>query len=117
MKKVLKWGAWALAVIVVVGLAAWFWASQVTASRYEKQWTVHKAEFPIPFPLKADEIPPGADPQALALKRAVQRGRHLVDSRVSCDGCHAKDFGGAAVIDVPLVARWVAPNLTTGKAA
>ena len=115
MKKALKWGAWALAAIVLVALVVWFWAHQATTSRYEKQWTVHKAEFPIPFPLKADEVPAGADPQALALERAIQRGRHLVDSRVSCDGCHGKDFGGAAVIDVPLVARWVAPNLTLGE--
>src|SRR5258706_2181899 len=100
--------------------------------RYEKQWTVHKADFPIQFPLKdqalgalrAERILAGAsatdplagvDLQAAALERAVKRGRHLVQSRVSCDGCHGKEFGGAAVIDVPLVARWVAPNLTSGE--
>ncbi len=74
MKKVLKYGAWALAAILLLALAAWFWAHQVTMGRYEKQWTVHKAEFPIPFPLKADEVPAGADPQAVALERAVKRG-------------------------------------------
>ena len=76
---------------------------------------MHKAEFPIPFPLKADEVPAGADPQAVALERAIQRGQHLVHSRAGCNGCHGKDFGGAAIIDIPPVAHWVAPNLTTGE--
>ncbi len=132
MKKILKYAAWVLAVIVLLALAAWFWAHEVTMGRYEKQWTVHKADFPIPFPLKDQDLEAlraerilagasatdplaGVDLQAAALERAVKRGRHLVQSRVSCDGCHGKDFGGAAVIDVPLVARWVAPNLTSGE--
>ena len=56
MKKFLKYSAWGLAAIVVLALAAWFWADQVATSRYEKQWTVHKADFPIPFPLRDDEL-------------------------------------------------------------
>lgn len=38
----LKYTAWALGAIVILALAAWFWAYQVAMSRYEKQWTVHK---------------------------------------------------------------------------
>ena len=56
MKRVLKYVAWALAGIVVLALAAYFWAYQVATNRYEKQWTVHKADFPIPFPLRDDEL-------------------------------------------------------------
>ena len=56
MKRVLKYTAWALGAIVILALAAWFWAYQVAMSRYEKQWTVHKADFPIPFPLSNDEL-------------------------------------------------------------
>jgi mono/diheme cytochrome c family protein len=56
----------------------------------------------------------GVDLQALALERAIGRGRHLVDSRTGCNGCHGNDFGGQVVVDVPLVGRWVAPNLTAG---
>jgi hypothetical protein len=41
---------------VVLALAAYFWAYQVATSRYEKQWTVHTAGFPIPFPLRDDEL-------------------------------------------------------------
>ena len=110
MKKVLKYTAWVLAAIVVLAVAALLWAYQVATSRYEKQWTVHKAEFPIPFPLKDDELAAfraeriaagasatdplaGVDLQAVAFERAIQRGRHIVNSRASCNGCHGKDFG------------------------
>lgn len=132
MKKFLKYSAWGLAAIVVLALAAWFWADQVATSRYEKQWTVHKADFPIPFPLRDDELEalrverilagaPATDPlagvdvQAVALERALRRGRHLVESRVGCNGCHGNDFGGATIIDVAFVGHWVAPNLTSGE--
>ena len=50
-----------------------------------------------------------------ALGRAINRGKHLVKSRVSCDACHGVDFGGAAVVDMAIVGRWVAPNLTSGE--
>ncbi len=131
MKKVLKYSAWVLAAIVVLAVAACLWAYQVATSRYEKQWTVHKAEFPIPFPLKNGELEalraeriaagaPATDPlagvdlQAVALERAIQRGKHIVDSRTACNGCHGKDLGGGTIIDIALVAHWVAPNLTSG---
>ena len=93
---------------------------------------MHKADFPIPFPLRDNELEalraerllagaPEADPlagldlQAVALERAIGRGRHIVRSRAGCDGCHGKDFGGAAIVDMALVGHWVAPNLTSGE--
>ena len=132
MKRMLKYVGWGLAAILGVALIAWVWANQVATSRYEQQWTVHKADFPIPFPVSAADLAtlraerilagaPEADPlagvdiQALALERAIKRGKHIVNSRVSCDGCHGSDFGGAAVVDIALVGHWVAPNLTTGE--
>jgi mono/diheme cytochrome c family protein len=132
VKKVLKYVAWGVAVIVVVALVVHIWTYQVAIDRYEKQWTVHKADFPIPFPLgnadlaalRAERIlagAPEADPfagvdlQAEALLRAIKRGQHLVVSRTGCNGCHGNDFGGAAVVDIALVGHWVAPNLTAGE--
>jgi cytochrome c553 len=131
MKNILKYGAWTLGALVVVALGVWFWAYQTATSRYEQEWTVHKATFPIPFPLKDDELAalraerilagaPADDPmsgldlQAVALERAIRRGKHLVEARVACNGCHADDFGGGKIIDIALVGHWVAPNLTTG---
>ncbi len=130
--RVLKYTAWTVALIVVLVLGAWLWAYLVATGRYEKQWTVHDTNFPIPFPLSEDELAAlrqeaiaagadandplaGADLEAIALKRAIERGRHIVDSRTTCTGCHGKDLGGATIVDLPLVARWVAPNLTSGE--
>jgi mono/diheme cytochrome c family protein len=108
IRKILKYVAWTLGVLVVVAIAATLWAYQVATTRYEKEWKVHDATFPIPFPM------PDATPE-VALARAVERGRHLVESRAVCSGCHAKDMGGGTIIDVAIVGHWVAPNLTTGK--
>jgi mono/diheme cytochrome c family protein len=132
VKQVLKYGAWGLAAIMGIALITWLWAHLVATSRYEQQWTVHNADFPIPFPLStaelkalraerllagASETDPfvGVDLQAAAMERAIQRGKHIVKSRVSCDGCHGSDFGGAAVVDMALVGHWIAPNLTSGE--
>jgi mono/diheme cytochrome c family protein len=132
MRRFLKWVGWTVVVLLVLSLGAYAWAYSTATSKYEKQWTVHKADFPIPFPLRADEIAalradriaagaPATDPlagvelQAIALERAIRRGRHLVESRVGCNGCHSRDFGGQVLVDVAVVGHWVAPNLTAGQ--
>ncbi|HET7097182.1 MAG TPA: hypothetical protein VFJ68_07300, partial [Casimicrobiaceae bacterium] len=132
MKSLLKYAAWALAAILAVAIGACVWAYQVATSRYETQWAVHGADFPIPFPLREDELAAlgaervaqgarlddplrGLDLEALALERAVRRGQHLVESRTGCKECHGQDLGGATIIDAAFVGHWVAPNLTTGE--
>ena len=97
-------------VVVVIAAAgvAYAVAVMVATSRYEKQWDVHEASFPVPWPA------PGGAPDSVALERAIERGSHLVNSRLGCAGCHAPDLGGSVVVDVPIVGRWVAPNLTRG---
>ena len=109
MRKALRYIGWGLAAIVVLALIAWFVAYQVAMSRYDKEWTVHTASFPIPFPLteqeltalRAERVAAGAAPtdplagvdlNAVALERAIVRGRHLVESRTSCNSCHAQGF-------------------------
>lgn len=132
MKKLLKILGWSVIAIVVAALLAYGLAWWVTSSRYDKQWIAHDATFPIPFALGEAELAalraertaagaPAVDPlagvdlQAIALERAIARGKHLVDSRVNCNACHGKDFSGGVIVDVAVVGRWVAPNLTTGK--
>jgi cytochrome c553 len=131
MKSALKYVSWVLGATVILALLAYLWAYHTATGRYEKQWTVHKAEFPIPFALSADELAAvradriaagaaatdplaGVDLQAVALARAIERGRHIVDSRASCNACHGADFGGDTIVDVLFVGHWVAPNLTLG---
>jgi mono/diheme cytochrome c family protein len=132
VRRILKWLGWTLAALVVVALGAYLWAYVLAKGRYEREWTVHAVDFPIPFPLtdeevgalKAERIAGGApekdplsgvDLKAIALDRAIGRGRHLVESRVGCNACHGADLGGDAVIDEAIVGRWIAPNLTGGR--
>jgi mono/diheme cytochrome c family protein len=132
MKKILRLLGLSLVAIAALALAAYGVAWWVAKSRYERVYAAHEAEFPIPFPLaeaelaalrqeriaagaNSDDPLAGVDVQAIALERAIARGRHLIESRVSCNVCHGQDFGGGAVVDVPIVGRWVAPNLTAGQ--
>jgi mono/diheme cytochrome c family protein len=127
--KVLGWSLLAIAGLAVVAYAiAW----GIAKSRYEKEWIAHQADFPIPFPLgdaeiaalREDRIAAGAPPEdplagvdlaAMALERAVARGKRVVETRVGCNGCHGSDFAGRTLIDEPIVGHWIAPNLTTGE--
>jgi mono/diheme cytochrome c family protein len=132
MKRFLRILGWSLVAIVGIAVVAYGIAWWVASSRYDRHWVAHEASFPIPFPLSegelvalreervaagasADDPLAGVDLEALALSRATARGNHLIESRVSCNACHGADFGGHAVIDVPIVGRWVAPNITEGE--
>ncbi len=105
---------WSLVAILGIAVIAYCIARWVASSRYDRHWVAHKASFPIPFPLRDERIA-GVDVDALALSEAAARGKHLIESRVGCTGCHGKDFGGGVIIDAPILGRWVAPNLTTGQ--
>lgn len=122
MKRFLRFLGWALVAVVAVAALGYGLASWVTGSRYDRQWTAHDATFPIPFPLSDSEVAElRGDPrmdfdlQAVALERAIARGRQMIGNRVACAFCHHPDFGGGPVVDEPMVGRWIAPNITTGK--
>ena len=107
MGRVLKWCGWTLASLVVVALAVYVSAYWVATSRYNREWTVHAVDFPIPFPLTDEQVAAlkaeriaggvsekdplaGVDRKAIALDRAIGRGRHLVESRVGCKPAMAR---------------------------
>lgn len=132
MKKAFRILGWSLLGLVGFAIVAYGIAWGIAKSRYEKQWVAHAADFPIPFPLSdaelaalrderiaggasADDPLAGMDLRAIALSRAIDRGERIVASRTGCSGCHGKDFGGATLVESPLLGRWAAPNLTTGK--
>lgn len=56
----------------------------------------------------------GADLDAEALRRAIERGQHLSEVRLGCADCHGVDYGGKLVADAMPVWRWFAPNITKG---
>jgi mono/diheme cytochrome c family protein len=130
--KVLKVIGGLIVFVVVVAVGFYLWASQTAKSKYEKQWTAHTAEFPMPFPLdsagmadlRQQRIAAGAsakaplagvDLAAAANDRAVRHGERLLKSRLGCVGCHGETLGGGVIVDLPIVGHWVAPNLTLGS--
>lgn len=132
MKKTLRILGVALAAIAGLALVAYAIAWGIAKSRYARTYAAHDAAFPIPFPLaeadldaiRAERVAGGASPgdplagvdlAALARVRAIERGKHLIESRVSCAGCHGADFSGGVIVDLPIVGRWVAPNISGGE--
>ena len=94
MRRVAKWSAIALAV-VVIGVAALFavsWA--VTGKAMSRTYAVNDP------PLRVD-----------ANAEALQRGKHLFDTR-GCGDCHGPQGAGRVLIDDPVLGRVVPPNLS-----
>ncbi len=57
---------------------------------------------------------PQSDIGAIALQRAIARGKRYLESRAGCADCHGKDMGGKVVVDNPAMGQWIAPNITRG---
>lgn len=118
MKKVLKIFVSLVVVLVVLGASGLLWARGKAAETLGRTIPVHAVDFPIPFPLDSAEVadegltPEEAD--ALAMERAVERGRHLVESRYVCVECHGRNFGGGVMVDDPMLGRLLGPNITSG---
>jgi len=49
---------------------------------------------------------------AIALQRAIARGKHYVESRAGCAECHGADFSGKVLMKSMLGGTWSAPNIT-----
>jgi mono/diheme cytochrome c family protein len=118
MKKPLKIVLASLAVLVLVIGAGYVWAAMKASGLRSAIVETHKVDFPIPVPLteaELAELGPEDDPDALARERAIERGRHLVQSRYVCTECHGTNFGGGVMVDDPMIGRLLGPNITTGS--
>ncbi len=111
-----------LVLVVAVALLAtgvYAWASASSSRTLNRTIEVHEVDFPIPFPLEADEIAElglsPAEAEALAHERAVERGRHLVHARYPCGDCHGDDYGGGVMVDAFPIGTLLGPNLTSGR--
>jgi mono/diheme cytochrome c family protein len=122
-----------VAVLLLLVLAAGYgWAHSAANAQLARSLSAHDTDVPVPYPLEeADleelrrqrgaEAPEGEDPlagvdlQAVALERAVARGKHLVESRFVCVECHGSDFRGGVMVDDPAVGTLLGPNLTAGR--
>jgi cytochrome c553 len=96
MKRVLKWIGYVVAGFVCVVLLATAWLYFASSREMNHQ-------FGVP---NADALSVPRDPAEIA-----EGGRlaHLA----GCIGCHGEKLEGRAVLDLPNIARLVAPNLTT----
>jgi mono/diheme cytochrome c family protein len=56
----------------------------------------------------------GVDLNAIALERAIARGKRYMESRAGCTECHGADLGGKVILDNPVMGTWIAPNITRG---
>ncbi len=119
MKLVLKIVASLGLVVLLLGTAGYAWAKGKSSAILDRIIETHTADFPVPFPLDSVEIAEAAlTPEragAVALERALERGRHLVESRYSCTECHGTDFGGGTMVDDALIGRLLGPNITSGE--
>jgi len=118
MNKPLKIVLATLAVLLLAVGGGYGWAAMRTSGILSQTVETHRADFPTPFPLTEEEraaLDPSEDPDAVALARAIERGRHLVDSRYVCVECHGQNFGGGVMVDDPLIGQALGPNITTGR--
>jgi mono/diheme cytochrome c family protein len=119
VRRVVRIVLFVLVALIVVGLGLYAWASAAASRKLSRGYTVHTVDFPIPFPLPEDEVRRlGLTPESarlLARDRALERARHLVESRYACRECHGRDFGGGVMIDDPAIGRLLGPNLTSGR--
>ncbi|MBM4184413.1 MAG: c-type cytochrome [Gemmatimonadetes bacterium] len=117
MKTALKVVGALLGIALLCAGGLYAWASIRTTRMLTRIVDTHQVDFPIPFPLTEAEIAELASPdsaRAVALARAIERGRHLVDSRYVCTECHGANFGGGVMIDDPAIGTALGPNITGG---
>jgi mono/diheme cytochrome c family protein len=115
----LRWGVIGVLVLALLGAGTYLWASTTSSKVFARSVPSHTVDFPVPFPLPQEEIEElGLSPEeaeALALERALERGRHLLAARYPCAECHGSDYGGGVMVDAFPIGQLHGPNLTAGE--
>lgn len=143
MKKLMM-GLGGASVLAMLGLGGVFaWGASARDAKLEQVFSPHDHAVTVPTPLSEAELESlraertaareaagepttdetgapidvlaGVDLDALAMERAIERGKHLVNSRYFCVECHGKDFSGGTMVDAPPMGSWLGPNLTAGE--
>jgi cytochrome c553 len=118
MKTILKILGLLLVVLVLVGAGGYIWATSVSNRTLARTFEIHSVDFPIPYPLTAEEVAElGVSPEEaprVAMERAIERGRHLVSARYACTECHGENLGGGVMVDAFPIGTLLGPNLTAG---
>ncbi|TVP45031.1 MAG: cytochrome C [Gemmatimonadales bacterium] len=115
----LRFAAMFLLLLVVLGLGFYGWASASSSRSLARTFDSHAVDFPVPYPLAAEEVEAlslsEAEADQLALARALERGEHLIRARYGCTHCHGHDFGGGVMVDAFPLGTLLGPNLTSGE--
>jgi mono/diheme cytochrome c family protein len=118
MRTAIKVAGALVVLLIVLATGTYLWASSTTSRILARTYDTHVVDFPIPYPLEEQEILAlGLSEEAsaqLAMERAIERGRHLVEARYACGECHGADYGGGTMIDAFPIGTLLGPNLTQG---
>ncbi len=98
MKKLLRFAAWTLGVVLALVLVATGALYAYTQHHFDKKWAIAGHQLTIP----TDTL-------------SIARGRRIATAMSKCVDCHGDDLGGKLFIDVPPVGRLYSANLTRGK--
>jgi len=104
MRKILKIAGMVFAGVILAGLGFYGWASYAAKRKLSRTYAVHSVNFPILFSLSGQ-------------KHALERGRHLIESRYACAACHGEGFGGGVMVDDPAIGRIWGRTFPRGKEA
>ena len=119
MKRALKLLGGLLVLVLLVAAGGYLWASISSSRMLSVAYEAHAVDFPIPFPLGAEEAATlnldGAAGEQLALSRALERGRHLATVRYACAECHGENLAGGTMIDAFPIGTLLGPNITRGS--
>ena len=120
MKIVLKIVGVLLLALLLIGAVGFGWAKFSSGQKLARDIDTHTVDFPIPYPLSDEEAAEvlaaadgeSVDLEAVALERALERGKHLVEARYVCVECHGNDFSGGVMVDDPMLGSLLGPNIT-----
>ncbi len=119
MKTVLKLLLGLVAILLVTLAGVYVWATLASNRILSQTFEAHAVDFPIPYPLKGEEVArlgvTVEEGRRLALERAIERGRHLVEARYACVECHGNDLSGGVMVDAFPIGQILGPNITVGR--
>ncbi|HEV7607687.1 MAG TPA: cytochrome c, partial [Steroidobacteraceae bacterium] len=96
MKKVLKWLGFVVASVAVLAVVAIIYVQFASERAFAKVYTV-AGILSAPLPTDAAEIEEG----------------HRLAQLTGCTHCHGDNLAGGAPIDIPQIARFVPPNISS----
>src|SRR5918995_4550332 len=116
--KLLKIVGVVIAVLILAAIGVYAWASHTAGRKLSRTYATHTVDFPIPFRVNefgSRTVRRAAESLDGSRAEAVERGRHLIESRYGCGGCHGSDFGGGVMGGNFAIGSLLGPNPPIGE--